>query len=299
MSQSREVDEETDMAISYTTQPSTGHPHQTLPSFRELLPAHLHDEIESTPYYPPQARPPSAHDMADPRSIPYPQPSTSYESHREYTVARDQQPRMSDPAHHMRLSDSRARGPSPILPPIRDLDSIPGRSMNTPPSREGYVERAPRSDPFTQDYRQPGAGPEPREFAQPIMQPPYGHSFEQEQMSMMGGGGHGQANFGIMGDPIDPKTKRRRGNLPKPVTDILRAWFHEHLDHPYPSEEDKQMFMTRTGLSISQISNWFINARRRQLPALRNQMRSGVDAESRHSPFSDVDGSEHLASPHR
>jgi hypothetical protein len=34
-----------------------------------------------------------------------------------------------------------------------------------------------------------------------------------------------------MGDPIDPKTKRRRGNLPKPVTDILRAWFHEHLDH--------------------------------------------------------------------
>ena len=56
-----------------------------------------------------------------------------------------------------------------------------------------------------------------------------------------------------MGDPIDPKTKRRRGNLPKPVTDILRAWFHEHLDHPYPSEEDKQMFMTRTGLSISQV----------------------------------------------
>jgi hypothetical protein len=64
---------------------------------------------------------------------------------------------------------------------------------------------------------------------------------------------HPQANFGIMGETIDPKTKRRRGNLPKPVTDILRAWFHEHLDHPYPSEEDKQMFMTRTGLSISQV----------------------------------------------
>lgn len=60
---------------------------------------------------------------------------------------------------------------------------------------------------------------------------------------------------GIMGDPTDSKNKRRRGNLPKPVTDILRAWFHEHLDHPYPSEEDKQMFMTRTGLSISQVSS--------------------------------------------
>lgn len=89
-------------------------------------------------------------------------------------------------------------------------------------------------------------------------QPPYGHPAmpypgDAEQMSPGMMTHPQQANFGIMGDPIDPKTKRRRGNLPKPVTDILRAWFHEHLDHPYPSEEDKQMFMTRTGLSISQV----------------------------------------------
>lgn len=140
--------------------------------------------------------------------------------------------------------------------------------MNVPQSRDGYAERAPRSDPFSTDYRQPGPGPlaaqmgesrgAEQHFAAPMMHPvsAYGHpgmGYGEEQMSppMMG---HGQANFGIMGDAIDPKTKRRRGNLPKPVTDILRAWFHEHLDHPYPSEEDKQMFMTRTGLSISQVS---------------------------------------------
>ncbi|KAJ5383434.1 Homeodomain [Penicillium concentricum] len=313
MSQSREVDEDTDMAISYTQ--STGHPHQTLPSFPSS--PHLHDEIESTsPFYTTprhsQDRPPSGHDMADPRSIPYNQSTNMpYESHREYTVSRgaEHQPRMPEPGHHhMHLSENASRGPSPILPPIRDLDAMPGRAMN--PSSKGYSERAPRSDHFVaQEYRQPGpsaamsADPHPREHFAPIMHPqsPYGHppiGYVDEQMSpqMMG---HGQGNFGIMGDPIDPKTKRRRGNLPKPVTDILRAWFHEHLDHPYPSEEDKQMFMTRTGLSISQISNWFINARRRQLPALRNQMRSGADTESqRQSPFSDVDGSEHLPSPH-
>lgn len=61
------------------------------------------------------------------------------------------------------------------------------------------------------------------------------------------------SNFGVMGDPLDARGKRRRGNLPKPVTDVLRAWFHEHLDHPYPTEEDKQIFMARTGLSISQV----------------------------------------------
>lgn len=207
--------------------------------------------------------------MADPRSIPYGSQSTNmpYEPHREYTVSRgaDHQPRMPDPGHHhMHLSEHASRGPSPILPSIRDLDSIPGRAMN-PSSSNGYSERPPRSDPFVaQEYRQPAptpaamsADPRGEHFSQPIMHPqsPYGHpaiGYADEQMSpqMMG---HGQGNFGIMGDPIDPKTKRRRGNLPKPVTDILRAWFHEHLDHPYPSEEDKQMFMTRTGLSISQV----------------------------------------------
>ena len=53
---------------------------------------------------------------------------------------------------------------------------------------------------------------------------------------------------GIHGQPLVPWDENT-----KPVTDGLRAWFHEHLDHPYPSEEDKQMFMTRTGLTISQV----------------------------------------------
>ena len=62
------------------------------------------------------------------------------------------------------------------------------------------------------------------------------------------------ANFNMVGETADSRGKRRRGNLPKPVTDILRAWFHEHLDHPYPTEEDKQQFMQRTGLTLNQVS---------------------------------------------
>ncbi|KAK4939010.1 homeodomain superfamily [Elasticomyces elasticus] len=68
----------------------------------------------------------------------------------------------------------------------------------------------------------------------------------------------------------DSRNRRRRGNLPRQITEVFRAWFYEHLDHPYPTEEDKQMFAERTGLTMAQISNWFINARRRQLPALRS-----------------------------
>ncbi|KAL6237463.1 hypothetical protein BDW75DRAFT_238252 [Aspergillus navahoensis] len=89
-----------------------------------------------------------------------------------------------------------------------------------------------------------------------------------------------QSNFGTLGDSADSKSKHRQGTLPKPVTDILRTWFHEHLDHPYPSEEDKQMFTERTGLTISQISNWFINARRARegILILHGMIDNGLDA---------------------
>ena len=54
-------------------------------------------------------------------------------------------------------------------------------------------------------------------------------------------------------DFVDGKQKKRRGNLPKPVTDILRMWFQDHIAHPYPTEDEKQVLMQRTGLSISQV----------------------------------------------
>ncbi|KAJ5711453.1 hypothetical protein N7488_005609 [Penicillium malachiteum] len=195
-----------------------------------------------------------------------------------------------------------------------DSDQEIGPEINLKAAREQREKIRKRLDELekrhTHEYRaQPAPIPAPMvdrraadQYPAPIMhaKPQYAHPMayhgEQEQLSppMMA---HPQTNFGIIGDPIDSKSKRRRGNLPKPMTDILQAWFHDHLDYPYPSEEDKQMFMTRTGLSISQISNWFITARRRQLPALRNQMRTGADDSSRHSSFSDVDQGSDLTPP--
>ncbi|KAJ7740616.1 homeobox KN domain-containing protein, partial [Mycena metata] len=63
---------------------------------------------------------------------------------------------------------------------------------------------------------------------------------------------------------------RSRGKLPKETTDFLKAWLHRHSDHPYPSEEEKKQLCHATGLSMQQVSNWMINARRRILaPAHR------------------------------
>lgn len=69
--------------------------------------------------------------------------------------------------------------------------------------------------------------------------------------------------------------KRRRGNLPKAVTAILRDWLCKHKKHPYPTEEEKAQLASETNLNLNQISNWFINARRRILqPMLEEEKRS-------------------------
>lgn len=49
----------------------------------------------------------------------------------------------------------------------------------------------------------------------------------------------------------DSKQRKRRGNLPKETTDKLRAWFVAHLQHPYPTEDEKQDLMRQTGLQMS------------------------------------------------
>lgn len=85
----------------------------------------------------------------------------------------------------------------------------------------------------------------------------------------------GELGMGLGGDN---KQRKRRGNLPKETTDKLRAWFVAHLHHPYPTEDEKQDLMRQTGLQMNQISNWFINARRRQLPTMVNNARAESEA---------------------
>ncbi|CAH2080184.1 unnamed protein product [Thlaspi arvense] len=54
---------------------------------------------------------------------------------------------------------------------------------------------------------------------------------------------------------------RPQRGLPERAVTTLRAWLFEHFLHPYPSDVDKHILARQTGLSRSQVSNWFINAR--------------------------------------
>ncbi|CAG8629306.1 6056_t:CDS:2, partial [Racocetra fulgida] len=83
--------------------------------------------------------------------------------------------------------------------------------------------------------------------------------------------------------------KRRRGNLPKSTTALLKNWLAQHKKHPYPTEEEKSALAKETRLSLQQISNWFINARRRHLPhLLESDFVNGNSMNSRSSNDLDI-----------
>ncbi|XP_012264082.1 homeobox protein PKNOX2-like isoform X1 [Athalia rosae] len=68
-------------------------------------------------------------------------------------------------------------------------------------------------------------------------------------------GGHSSARKG----------RQKRGVLPKQATSIMRTWLFQHLVHPYPTEDEKRQISSQTNLTLLQVNNWFINARRRIL----------------------------------
>lgn len=55
----------------------------------------------------------------------------------------------------------------------------------------------------------------------------------------------------------------RRKNATRESTATLKSWLNEHKKNPYPTKGEKIMLAIITKMTLTQVSTWFANARRR------------------------------------
>ncbi len=171
-------------------------------------------------------------------------------------------------------ADTRHLGPTNVDPRVRSQDRGPLMNGKSP---------EPSSLPPIHQLTQPAGSYMPSQLppmnpgARPSMENSYSRSLPPQPAHMdaryaQAGGymPHPHDSYAPSGQQVqfqnvdvgEKSNKKRRGNLPKQTTDVLRGWLHEHLDHAYPSEDQKQKLIQQTGLceSIAKIpsSSFFL-----------------------------------------
>ena len=71
------------------------------------------------------------------------------------------------------------------------------------------------------------------------------------------------ASAGVSSSGIHPNKKKTA--LSQYAVQYLKNWMLSpaHIEHPYPTEEEKVQIMKTTGIEIKQLTNWFVNNRKR------------------------------------
>mmetsp|Transcript_44168 Transcript_44168/g.106702 ORF Transcript_44168/g.106702 Transcript_44168/m.106702 type:complete len:261 (+) Transcript_44168:159-941(+) len=67
------------------------------------------------------------------------------------------------------------------------------------------------------------------------------------------------------GASVKRKSNGRAGkkNLTSECVAVLKEWYDQHTEWPYPTQHDKQELSKKVGMSEETVNNWFINARKR------------------------------------
>lgn len=92
-----------------------------------------------------------------------------------------------------------------------------------------------------------------------------GHRTEKRSASGASGATGAVAKSKRMNKSKSILNSAKRSNLPKEVINVLNDWLLKNLHNPYPTPQVKRELLEKTGLNQVQLSNWFINVRRRKI----------------------------------
>jgi len=80
-----------------------------------------------------------------------------------------------------------------------------------------------------------------------------------------------------------PSNKRKSTVLPRSTVDYLKNWMMspEHIAHPYPTEKEKSEIMAATDIELKQLTNWFVNNRKRfWKPRVEARLQQQIQAQT-------------------
>ncbi|KAF9778563.1 hypothetical protein BJ322DRAFT_1091256 [Thelephora terrestris] len=196
----------------------------------------------------------------------------------------------STPSFNPYTSYSNSSSPNPTFPSSFNFTSSLSPSQPAPQPANGYLASTHSWSAPSPHLSRPNSNPESERHSASKSDDqldPWAFPQYSQSSSLTNGTKHSaplnpSSSLPAPAAAMAERPKGKRGKLPKPVTDYLKDWLHRHSDHPYPSEDEKKQLCQATGLSMSQVSNWMINARRRILaPAQRAQ----ANAAGSSSPF--------------
>lgn len=215
---------------------------RVFPTYDNLYVSRHHQEQSILPISEGRAAYPDHHISRSPYHSPISEPSSStYHSNLPCITPIDRTPYRNWPQNPVGRSYNDYPPPGAEYP--RSEYALEARPLHT---HDNVARDEPYPYPFY-GYQQPRDQP----YAGPSSYPP-----NQGQTPFTNGrpAGNYSPNSHQSEDMGDGKPRKRRGNLPKPITDILTDWFVNHLEHPYPNEEEKQYLMRQTGLQLSKHS---------------------------------------------
>ena len=149
--------------------------------------------------------------------------------------------------------------PMPMNPHMRHQSS---------PAPQGHMSYAPPSlqqpigqSPFQQPMVQQGGMYEPRPsyYHEPQAAVYGGYERQNESFFTRPGYPSYDSQYGDIrfqqhvGLDHNAFNRKRRGNLPKEATNLLKDWFAANRTSPYPTEDQKMELCNRTGLSLNQV----------------------------------------------